>query len=76
MAATISPMNATTKNSPAYKAYRKGVKLHAQINPDKCGLCRGTVTMTAVRKCRRCGRQCCPQCVVAPGAPVNCKACE
>jgi hypothetical protein len=69
-------MNATTQANPVYQAQRKGAELKAQITPDKCGLCRSPVTMTKVLRCRRCGRQCCPKCVVAPGAPVNCKGCE
>ncbi len=55
---------------------REASKMHAAINPDTCGLCRASVTMTTVLKCRQCGTQCCPNCNARPSmARVICKAC-
>jgi hypothetical protein len=60
-----------------YQQQRSAAKIQATLNPDKCGLCRGVVTMTNVLKCRQCGGQCCPNCNARPStARVICKACE
>lgn len=59
-----------------YEQQRNAARIQATLSPDKCGLCRSPVTMIKVLKCRQCGRQCCPKCVVAPSTPVNCKGCE
>ena len=56
---------------------RKASKMHAAISPDTCGLCRATVTMITVLKCRQCGAQCCKNCNAQPySGRVICKACE
>ena len=71
-----------------HKEQRKAAKLQATINPERCPLCRATVTMTTVRVCSQCGGQCCwtsgrysysegTGCNATPGTGrVICKACE
>jgi len=56
---------------------RSASALHAQMTPERCPLCRATVTMVTVLKCRQCGTQCCPNCNAQPSmGRVVCKGCE
>lgn len=67
---------------------RSASALHAQMTPERCPLCRATVTMITVRVCSQCGGQCCwtrtgrtysegTGCNATPGTGrVICKGCE